>query len=150
MAKESGSGDQLGSFPQVRHAMTSLEPLTPSAGTNAARLKRIAELLCKAVILVEADRALQVPDAADLPPESRDTYGDAVAKENQRVLNYLRLAGQASPLSIRSTLGLTRSAAYRALQRLTRNGLVVVDGQTRTVSYRLNQGEPAVEKIRWN
>ena len=46
------------------------------------------------------------PDAADLPPQSRDTCGDAAEKENQRVLNYLRLAGQASPLSMRSTLGL--------------------------------------------
>ena len=67
--------------------------------------------------------------------------------EETRILDYLGLTGQGSPVSIRTALGLSRSATYRALHRLTVAGHVVPNGQTRMLAYRLNKAEPSPQNI---
>lgn len=118
--------------------------------TDTQRVQRIAALLCKAIVISEARAAVN-----DSAGESDD---DASAMENtandrsdeRRVLGYLELAGQASPLSIRTALGLSRSSAYRILQRLNVDGQIVASGQTRSISYCLNRVQPPLDKIGLN
>jgi biotin operon repressor len=128
-------------------------PPEPDSMSDAQRLHRIAELLCKAIVLTEASRAVEpLPGQAD-PQEllASSSLPDAAAEsENNRILNYLGFVGAASPAVIRSTLGLSRTRTYRALHRLTSEGCVVASGRTRGLAYRLNQGEPPAERIGLN
>jgi biotin operon repressor len=140
MALQTGN-DQLDFLAQPQHA----------AVTDAGRLRRIAELLCKAIVLTEASQAVQAGSCrtnSDVPvasPSLRDpSSGD------DRILNYLAFVGTASPAVIRSSLGLSRTSTHRALRRLSSAGNVVASGQTRGVVYRLSEGEPPPEKIGLN
>ena len=120
--------------------------------TDQERRRRVAELLCKAILLAEAKRAVgpvRVADVAgDLGHDS--TMPNDTDTEEIRILDYLELAGQGSPVSIRTALGLSRSATYRALHRLTVAGHVVPNGQTRMLAYQLNKAEPSPQNIGWN
>jgi uncharacterized membrane protein len=128
-------------------------PLQPDSLSDAQRLRRIAELLCKAIVLTEASRAVQpLPRPADsgesvVPPSFLDA---AAPSEDDRISSYLAFVGGASPAVIRSTLGMSRTGTYRALHRLTAAGSIVASGQTRGLVYRLNQGEPPADKIGLN
>ena len=124
-------------------------PQTTDVLTDQERRRRVAELLCKAIFLAEAKRAvrqLRVADSAnDLAHDS--TMPNGTDSEETRILDYLELAGQGSPVSIRTALGLSRSATYRALHRLTVAGHVVPNGQTRMLAYQLNKAEPPPQDI---
>ena len=117
--------------------------------TNLERRRRVAELLCKAIFLAEAKRAVEPMPSAEHehePPQNSTALDDADAEE-VRILDYLEVAGRGSPVSIRDALGLSRSATYRALHKLTVAGHVVSSGQTRMLVYQLNMAEPPPQLI---
>ncbi len=158
MATGSGSSDQSelpAHFHQERTPSRVNETLisTPTFMTERERMRRIAQLLCKAIWLLEAGRAIQ-PRTQDYVTrgltDPNSIAGEAAINEDKRVLSYLQLAGQASPIAIRSALGLNRSSLYRALRRLSGDGRVAASGQTRTLVYSLNSREPSPEKIHLN
>jgi uncharacterized membrane protein len=119
--------------------------------SDKQRVRRIAELLCKAIVLTDASWAVQLhalsTDSSE--PIVLPSFRDASSGDD-RILNYLAFVGTASPAVIRSSLGLSRTSTYRALRRLSSVGNIVASGQTRGVVYRLSQGEPPPEKIRLN
>jgi len=110
------------------------------------RMRRIADLLTKAILLSESNRALQREDRPG-GPASRSAPFESDA---ERVLQYLRITGCGSPATIRHALGLSKATAYRALARLATDGHVVVRGQTRTLAYHLAEREPPAEKLALN
>ena len=111
------------------------------------RIRRICELLSKAMILDAAGRIVSAAVVAaegapnvTMPEQVVAETGSDVA----RIESYLALVGEASPAMIRETLGLPRMRIYRAAQRALAAGEITVSGQTRTVTYRLNS--PQVQK----
>ena len=127
-------------------------PSTTDVLTDQERRRRVAELLCKAIFLAEAKRAVRpvrvAGGAGDLVHSS--TMPNDTGSEEIRILDYLELRGRGSPVSIREALGLSRSATYRALHRLTVAGHVVPSGQTRMLAYQLNKAEPSPQNIGLN
>lgn len=108
------------------------------------RIRRICELLSKAMILDVASRiaspaamAAEAIPKTTLPEQLVAETGSDVA----RIESYLALIGEASPAMIRETLGLPRMRIYRAAQRLLAAGTIMVSGQTRTVTYRVRQAQ---------
>ena len=121
--------------------------------SDVQRLHRIAELLCKAILLTEASRAVRpvAPQAEPVQTVARSDFAeDNLLSEEERVLNYLDFVDAASPATIRNALGFSRTGTYRILRQLTAAGCVAASGQTRELVYRLNRGEPPVEKISLN
>lgn len=110
------------------------------------RIRRICELLSKAMIL---DAASRIVSSAAVAAEAipRATSPEQVIAESgsdlARIGSYLALIGEASPAMIRETLGLPRMRIYRAAQRLLAAGKIVISGQTRTVVYRLSSAQTA-------
>ncbi len=109
--------------------------------SEAARRRRIAELLNRAVNLAETKRAVQLPfggaNFSGIPSQGL-VSGNS---DKNRILNYLRITGQGSPVSIRSALGLSRSAAYRALLRLIAEKRIYSNGKSCALVYRLCERE---------
>ncbi len=105
------------------------------------RIRRICELLSKAMVLDAASRIVS-PAAVAAEAIPRTTSPEQVIAESGsdlgRIESYLALIGEASPAMIRETLGLPRMRIYRAAQRLLVAGKIVISGQTRTVTYRLS------------
>jgi hypothetical protein len=101
-----------------------------AAKEDEARLRLIGELLCKGILCSRA-----VGPKADSDGETTSLLA---AAPEERVLDYLRRHQPASPAEIRSVLNLSRSSAYRALQRLLLTGQVVSNGgRTSAAAYRL-------------
>ena len=120
--------------------------------TNDERRRRVAELLCKAISLSEAKRVVEAPPSCGevLASAPATKTPEDVGSEELRILDYLELAGRGSPAAIREALGLSRSATYRALHRLTVVGHVRPSGKTRGLAYQLNDAEPPPHKISLN
>ena len=121
--------------------------------SDAQRLHRIAELLCKAIVLAEASQAVLPTASLGEPADPVAPTGfpdDNLLSEEGRVLNYLDFVASASPATIRGALGFSRTGTYRILHRLTTARSIVASGQTRMLAYRLNRGEPPAEKIGLN
>lgn len=120
--------------------------------TNDERRRRVAELLCKAISLSEAKRVVEAPRLCGEVVASAPvtTTPDDVGSDEHRILDYLELAGRGSPAAIRHALGLSRSATYRALHRLTVAGHIRSSGKTRGLAYQLNDAEPPPHKIALN
>ncbi len=120
--------------------------------TESERRRRVAELLCKAILLAGAKRVVAPDRTAEKAPAPShfSVMPDDSGSEEIQILDYLELAGQGSPVSIRTALGLSRSATYRALHRLTVAGHVVPVGQTRTLAYQLNKAAPAPQDVALN
>lgn len=118
----------------------------PETLTEDQRLRRICELLSKAVVLDAASRVLS-PTVASIEATPRASSPEQLVAEAgsdvTRIESYLALIGEASPAMIRETLGLPRMRIYRAAQRLLAAGRIVVSGQTRTVTYRLSSARVA-------
>lgn len=120
--------------------------------TESERLQRVAAILCKVILFGEADEALRLPgeeralDSAEQVP----VLAMSEHPDDERILRYLDLVREASPAEIRGTLGLSRSSAWRALQRLARTRRIMGSGQTRQLVYQLNAGEPPAERIGLN
>ena len=102
------------------------------------RMRRIGALVCRI--------AMQLPE----PPEPRRPMpviipgplaNEAVPEE--LVLAYLRGVREASPVEIRLTLGLSRSMAFRTLQRLVLAGQAATSGSTKAVVYRAVTSDPS-------
>jgi hypothetical protein len=97
---------------------------------DEARLRLIGELLCKGILCSQ-------PLGPQADSDAETTSSLAGAPE-ERVLDYLRRHQPASPAEIRSVLSLSRSSAYRVLQRLLLTGQVVSNGgRTSAAAYRL-------------
>lgn len=129
-----------------------IETQNPTGMTESSRRRRIAELLCKAILLAEANDAVAAAERAagvDVPTEP-DVATNERSEESDRVLQFLSVVREASPATIRESLGISRSTVYRALQRLSREQQVIAEGQTRMLVYRLNQAEPPPEKMELN
>jgi DNA-binding transcriptional ArsR family regulator len=129
-----------------------LESQSTDGMTESSRRRRIAELLCKAILLAEANDAVVAAERAagiDVPTVPDEATNER-NEESDRVLQFLSVVREASPATIRESLGISRSTVYRALQRLSREQQVIAEGQTRMIVYRLNQAEPPPEKIELN
>lgn len=118
----------------------------PETLTENQRLRRICELLSKAVVLDAASRivspAVAATEAAPRAASPEQLVAEA-GSDITRIESYLALIGEASPAMIRETLGLPRMRIYRAAQRLLAAGSIVISGQTRTVTYRLSHARAA-------
>lgn len=121
--------------------------------SERARLKRIAEILCDAI--------LANPFAADEQPSTEPGVASGTdidakmptagsAGDEEKVLRYLSLVGEASPMMLRGVLGLPRTSTYRVLNRLVQSGQIVGDGQTRTLIYRLGLLPPHTQRLELN
>jgi hypothetical protein len=98
------------------------------------RIRRIGELISKGIL---CSPALRDEYARGMSlPEKLNTVGEQKSPE-QRIVRYLVRANEASPAELCATLRLSRSTAYRALQRLLSEQRVVTDGRTSAVAYRL-------------
>ena len=129
-----------------------LESQSTDGMTESSRRRRIAELLCKAILLAEANDAVVAAERAagiDVPTVPDEATNER-NEESDRVLQFLSVVREASPATIRESLGISRSTVYRVLQRLSREQQVIAEGQTRMIVYRLNQAEPPPEKIEFN
>ncbi len=119
-----------------RSRSLSVDGLAPDA-----RMSRICELLAKAVICDWANQVIAEPtNRLETEPNVMDP---TEASDRSRILDYLRLVGEASPSAMRETLGLSRMRVYRAIQPLLACHRVVVRGQTRAIRYVLSPGEAA-------
>jgi hypothetical protein len=107
--------------------------------TEEQRLKRICELLSKAVV---ADWAGQITSSLPKnPPAPGVITPHADASDRQRILDYLALVGgPATPSHIRATLGLPRMRLYRAVQPMLASGRLRASGHTSTIAYSLVPG----------
>ncbi|KAB2911754.1 MAG: hypothetical protein F9K30_21515 [Dechloromonas sp.] len=117
------------------------------------RLRRIAELLCKAILPMQASEAVATPAAGqskDEPVKHPAFVDPHEVGEDNRVLSYLRFVGHASPAQIRGTLGLSRTGTHRVLFRLSRSGKIAASGRTRNILYQLSQSAPCADKILLN
>jgi hypothetical protein len=117
--------------------------------TESERLQRVAAILCNAILLGEAGEALRMP-SEEIAPEASPVVVKSDHPDDERILRYLDLVKVAPPGEIRGTLGLSRSSACRALQRLARTRRITGSGQTRQLVYQLNAGEPPAERIGLN
>jgi DNA-binding transcriptional ArsR family regulator len=124
----------------------------PIASNDAGRRRRIAELLCKAMLLTEASDAVTAAEgAAGFNRLEKDSTAITTRdEESDQILQFLSVVREASPAMIRESLGVSRSAVYRTLRRLSREQLVISEGQTRMLVYRLNQAEPPPEILERN
>ena len=96
--------------------------------TEEERIRLIGELLCKAIV-----RASFL-DPAVTP---RPLGSPLLATFEDRIVDYLRQRGPASPKEMRAMLGCSRSRIQLALQRLRLSGRVMpCGGRTTAVSYR--------------
>lgn len=123
-------------------------PLTLSVPTDGPqRRRRIAELLHKAISELESTQ----PSPIEFPtPASANVTPVAELSDPERVVRFLRITGESSPATIRTTLGLSRSGAFRVLQSLAHAQRIVSHGQTRTLVYRLNEREPPPDRLALN
>lgn len=126
--------------------MITSSPSPFSSLPPSERIDRIAALLCKAVMLAEAKRMVLPAGIVTPAPQERAERIDT----DHRILNYLRLSGEATPLVIRGALGLTRSTAYRSFLRLQQAGHILGTGRASALIYRLNQQEPPPDRIGLN
>lgn len=110
------------------------------------RLGRIMELLGKAVLLAEASRMIQSGPALDAS-RANDARGTQI---DHRILSYLSVSREATPVVIRAALGLSRTSAYRSFSRLENAGFIVGRGRARALVYRLSRSEPPPDKIALN
>lgn len=121
-----------------------------SSSDVSQRRHRIAQLLHKAILQADAHSAIELDFATQPEPESVAADFPPDVPDTERVIQFLRVTGEASPASIRSSLGLSRTGAFRVLQSLAHSRLVVTRGQTRTLVYRLNEREPSPDKLELN
>lgn len=103
--------------------------------SEAERLCRIGELICKGIhaspALFSADLSRPAPHLEPQTPA-------------ERVLEYLRRHGSASPAELEAVLNLSRSRAYRTLQQLLLEGRIESNGgRTSSVAYRLRAFDPS-------
>lgn len=129
--------------------MSDVATISPGSGVPQRR-HRIAQLLHKAMLQADAHNAIQLDFSAQTEPESVFTDIPPDVPDTERVIQFLRVTGEASPASIRSSLGLSRSGAFRVLQSLAHSRQIVTRGQTRTLVYRLNEREPSPDKLELN
>ncbi len=111
------------------------------------RLRRIAELLGKAVLLTEAKRMTQSRPSPNNTRKGKEWDG---TQTDHRILSYLSVSGEATPLVIRSALGLPRTTAYRSFHRLENAGHIAGRGRAKALIYRLLRQEPPPDKIGLN
>ena len=125
-------------------------PLTLSVPTDGPqRRRRIAELLHKAMGEMDSTQPSS-PTEFSIPSSSNVTPIAAELSDPERVVRFLRITGESSPATIRTTLGLSRSGAFRVLQSLAHAQRIVSHGQTRTLVYRLNEREPPPDRLALN
>lgn len=121
--------------------------------SESERLHRVAEILCNAIVRSTIEAGIERPSletVPDSPAVAEFKLRGRECEDEQRVVRYLTLVGEASPGGIRGALGFSRSKTSRVLQRLSLAGRVVGTGQTRQALYQLSLREPAASKIGLN
>ena len=94
--------------------------------TEEQILKRIGELLCKAILRMDReDKILSKPAVAAMPDD----------EQSQEVLRLLADVGPLPPSRIRDMLKLSRSMTYRVLRHLVDDGRVISSGRTKGLLY---------------
>ena len=123
----------------MKNELTSAR-IPPFGGlSEEQRISRICELLSKAVVADWTERAVRRGATNSMSAEAE--MPQAEVSDRQRILNYLALVGNATPSSIRETLGLPRMRLYRAVQPMLARGRLIKSGNTSTISYSLAQGK---------
>ncbi len=121
--------------------------------SGSERLEKIGEILLEAIIesgVVEAAECSSEEEADLTTIPSTDWPRVGSDNHTGKVINYLKRVGEASPAQVRTMLGMPRTSAYRVMNRLTESGLIVSDGQTRAVVYRLNALPPHHQNVEGN
>jgi uncharacterized membrane protein len=113
---------------------------TPS---EEERIRLIGELICKAILAAgPADPATSERETDH--PESPALDAPDRSAPDGRILEYLRRNSEAAPGEMVRVLGLSRSTAHRALQRLvSENRVVATGGRTSAAAYRLLAVDPS-------
>ncbi|MST93720.1 MAG: MarR family transcriptional regulator [Pedosphaera sp.] len=111
-----------------------MRPLAPPSEVDHVRL--IGDLVSKGITCSPALRT------------GKTMVGDGLVLEAtnpaERILHYLRKHDGASPAELRAVLGLSRSSAYRALQRLLEASQVeTTGGRTTAAGYRISNFDPS-------
>ena len=117
------------------------------------RLKRIAEILCSAILaegpsIVEPGESVDGDRDQSLLLEPVTVQRGTVHED--KVVNYLSKVGEASPAILRAVLQLPRTSAYRVIDGLVESGRIVSDGQTRALVYRLGTLPPHRQNVEGN
>lgn len=127
--------------------------------TRAERVQRIGELLSKGVTLMlereaelkhdtEAAEAKDALGATSLVaaggPDSCQRTTVAVDDTESAILNYIGRVRRASPRDIQHELGIPKATAYRRLNRLLKEGVIVGTGKTTAIRYRLSNLAPGI------
>lgn len=133
--------------------MRTSNPFSSGKLTESQRLHRIAEILCDAIIRSSVGSVIQAPPTGEVsepPIAAMPELREAEAGDEGRILRYLALVGEASPVGIRGALGFSRSKTWRVLQRLAQDGRIIGTGQTRQLVYQINARAPTADKIGLN
>lgn len=124
---------------ETQNSLTLLAPHL----SEEQRMNRICQLLSKAVVSDWSSRLAETPrqpTESNLPPDRPSESSD-----EERIVGYLSLVGEANAALIRETLGLSKMRVYRALQPLLTSGRVAASGRSRMTTYALTRSE--VRKI---
>lgn len=121
--------------------------------TETERLQRIGELLSKGVTLMlaaEANEQQRLGSGDAVPPQrtqdgTTPTAGvpddvPVVKPVAVPVVDFLKRVGSASPREIQVHFGFSRRTASRRLNQLQDAGVIVRNGHTRDVRYRIAAG----------
>ncbi len=114
-----------------------MQPNPPSPSSEAERIQRIGELICKAIIRSRAE-----PVAGDVSgPVDESPIPE---KSDRRIVAYLRQTQEAAPGEMGRMLNLSRATVHRTLQRLlAERRVVAVGGRTSAAAYRLAEIDPS-------
>ena len=111
---------------------------------EAERIRRIGELIGKAVLLYRRDLRtagrVEALAAAHKPRGPTNLIDDETEK---RIVEYLAKIGPASPHDLCVTLGHTRTTVSRKLARLRNAGVLQTSGKTKAIRYSLRTDHTA-------
>jgi CRP-like cAMP-binding protein len=105
---------------------------------EAERIRRIGELIGKAVLLYRHD--LRAAGRVEALVATREPGGPSALVDDaieQRVVEYLARIGSASPHDLCVALGHTRTTVSRKLARLRNAGILKASGKTKAIRYSL-------------
>lgn len=105
---------------------------------EAERIRRIGELIGKAVLLYRRDlRTAGRVEALAATLEPRGPTSLIDDQTEKQIVEYLAKIGTASPHDLCIALGHTRTTVSRKLARLRNAGILIASGKTKAIRYSL-------------
>ena len=103
------------------------------------RCRQIGAILAKAAIRLLAEEDRLKAKAQNTPQSENQVVLSSLVSDQteKRILEYLSLAIDASPVELCAALKIPRPTIFRKLARLRTAGLVMVEGKTQGARYRL-------------